>query len=187
MQPITWCFISFNICLCNRTVCQLKKRPSCKICTLFCIVYCRFPNGCVLIDPHLPALNPQHYNTTSKTLSVDIYIQHTPFTIHMLYTSILYNTLWKENEAKQHTECADTDQWMKRRAGTARRSCTSPLNTRAHGSQQPSSTEHDDHTSRGDTAPSSRGWLHDIGDTPWRKHLKQSSSAQTISVGYRGW
>ena len=54
------------------------------------------------------------------------------------------------------------------KAGAERRSCTNPFNARAHGSQEPSSTEHDDHTSRGDTALSNKGWLHDVGGAPWR-------------------
>ena len=42
-------------------------------------------------------------------------------------------------------------------------------------SQQPNSTEHDDHTSRGDTTLSSRGWLHVVGGTPSRNTRSEAA------------
>ena len=50
---------------------------------------------------------------------------------------------------------------FKWRAGAVRRSCTYPPSARAHGSQQPNSTGHED------TQVEAPGWLHDVGGTPW--------------------
>ena len=76
-------------------------------------------------------------------------------------------------------------QW---RAVAVRCSFTSLLNARAHVSQQPKNTEYDDHTSRGDTAVSSRGWLHDIGGTPWCSiRSKAAPLKSSVLVDEDGW
>ena len=73
-------------------------------------------------------------------------------------------------------------------AGPVRRSCANPLNARAHGPQQPNNIEHDDHTSRGETALSSRRWLHDVGGTPWRNTQSEAAPLKpSLLVNEDGW
>ena len=83
------------------------------------------------------------------------------------------------NEKKRKSKTTQSAQtligWFKWGAGAVRRSCTNPLNARLHGSHQPNNTGHDDHTSRGDTVPSSRGWLHDAGGTQWRNTRSEAA------------